>query len=344
MPMNDNLYLEIVNRCLILDAKALSIFKELSDQADNSELKQFWRRLSNEEKEHVGFWRRITELIEKQMLPEVFEDPAKILAELKDVERKIDGLWARYQQTPDLLNSFMLAYRMEFYMLHQAFETIFNFMSTIPGETNPFHAYEIHIQGFVNMLIKYGKEIPELEILGETLEKIWIQNRDLARQISRDELTGILNRRGFFNAAKPLLHLAQRSHKTVGLMMADIDDFKKVNDTHGHQTGDLVLTQTAQILHNSIRASDIAGRYGGEEFIVLLSTIDKDFLYPLSDKIREKIKDETAENVPVTISIGVAAHQLDSDVDRSFMSLIKEADDCLYQAKQSGKNKVIMCP
>ena len=341
--MSDNLYHDIVNHCLILDSKAVSIFTELADQTEDSALKAFWGKMSDEEREHVDFWKRVAELVNNQMLPEVFDEPRKIIVELEEVALKIDRLWERYRETPNLLNAFLLAYRMEFYMLHQAFETIFNFMSTIPGETNPFDAYEIHIQDFVDMFITYGKDTPELEILGETLQKLWKKNRELSRQISRDELTNILNRRGFFNAAKPLLHLAQRNHQTIGIMMADIDDFKQVNDTHGHQIGDEVLKKTAQVMQKNIRASDIAGRYGGEEFIILFSTVDKGSIYQLAEKIRKKIKTETSQTIPVTISIGVAADQLNTDVEKGVMSLIKEADDCLYNAKRAGKNKVVMC-
>jgi diguanylate cyclase (GGDEF)-like protein len=341
--MSDNQYLEIVNRCLILDSKAVSIFAELAAHAEDETLGNFWRKMSDEEKEHVGFWRRVLELIHNGMLPEVFDEPGKIIAELETVEFKIDRLWGRYQKDPSLLNAFLLAYRMEFYMLHQAFETIFNFMSTIPGEANLFDAYEVHIQDFVDMFIAYGKVTPELEILGEALQKLWKKYRELSVQISIDELTGILNRRGFFNAAKPLLHLAQRHHQTVGIMMVDIDDFKKVNDTHGHQIGDEVLKTTAQVMQKNIRASDIAGRYGGEEFIILFSTVEKESIYQLAEKLRTKIKDETSKTIPVTISIGVAADRLNADVEKGVMSLIKEADDCLYDAKRAGKNKVVMC-
>jgi diguanylate cyclase (GGDEF)-like protein len=326
----------------MLDANAFSIFKTLSGQADTPELRHFWGKMSDEENEHVLLWDRVAELINNQMLPEVFDDPENILAELKEVEFKVNRLWDRYQKAPNLLNAFMLAYRMEFYMMHQAFEAIFNYTASIPGETNPFDAYEIHIQDFVDMLIKYGKEIPELEILGEVLQRLWRKNRELSIQVSIDELTQILNRRGFFKAVKPLLHLAQRNHQTVGILMADIDDFKKVNDTHGHQIGDDVLKETAQRIQKSIRASDIAGRYGGEEFIVLFSAIEKESLHQLAEKLRRGIKKETANHIPVTVSIGAVADRLSTDVDKSLVSLIKEADDCLYRAKHAGKNKVVI--
>ena len=158
--MSDKLHHNIVNRCLMLDSKAVSIFATLSDQAEEPALKIFWDKMSNEEKEHVEFWERVVELVENEMLPEVFDEPGNIIVELEEVELKIDQLWKRYQEAPNLLNAFLLAYRMEFYMLHQAFETIFNFMSTIPGEPNPFDTYEVHIQNFVDMFIHYGKETP----------------------------------------------------------------------------------------------------------------------------------------------------------------------------------------
>jgi diguanylate cyclase (GGDEF)-like protein len=128
----------------------------------------------------------------------------------------------------------------------------------------------------------YGKASPVIELLGETLKSLWRKNRYLARQISQDELTGIFNRRGFFNAAKPLLYLSQRTQKEVGVMMLDIDDFKKLNDTHGHQAGDEILKITARSMRNSVRASDIVGRFGGEEFIIFFSSINKRSVFQIA--------------------------------------------------------------
>ena len=193
------------------------------------------------------------------------------------------------------------------------------------------------------MLLRNGEGAPEIEMLGETLQLLWKKNRELVRQLSLDELTGIYNRRGFFNAAKPFLHLARRNRQAVGFMMLDIDDFKIVNDTLGHQKGDEALRSTARILQRGVRASDILGRYGGEEFIIFFSSVRKDSTFQLAEKIRIVVEKEMADHIPLTVSIGISAGELGEKVEEGMMLLIKEADNCLYSAKNSGKNRVSFC-
>ncbi|MHB1382486.1 MAG: GGDEF domain-containing protein, partial [Thermoleophilia bacterium] len=162
----------------------------------------------------------------------------------------------------------------------------------------------------------------------------------LAILSTTDELTGLLNRRGFFQSIKPLLHLAQRNGNHVSFLICDLDDFKKVNDTHGHQAGDRVLKQVANVLKSNVRASDVVGRYGGEEFVICFSTIGKNSVIRMAEKIRESVRSETAGDIPVTISIGIAGSKLGQDVDTDMEKLIRRADDYLYQAKNKGKNQV----
>ncbi len=100
---------------------------------------------------------------------------------------------------------------------------------------NPEDEYESHLKRFIDALNQFGKTSPEMELLGETLQRLWLENRNLARQSLYDNLTGTLNRRGFFDSIKPLSYLAQRSNLMVGIMMIDIDNFKTINDSYGHR-------------------------------------------------------------------------------------------------------------
>jgi diguanylate cyclase (GGDEF)-like protein len=160
-----------------------------------------------------------------------------------------------------------------------------------------------------------------------------------------DELTGIPNRRRFFESAEHTLAEADRQSRPVVVMMLDIDHFKNVNDTHGHPTGDDVIRTVASRLTQLMRASDVHGRYGGEEFAVLISDADLPAGLAVADRIRTSIAVEPVQTrsgpLTVTISVGVAAAEPD---DRTVDVLLARADHALYRAKQEGRNCVRSSP
>ncbi|MFH1216125.1 MAG: diguanylate cyclase [Pseudomonadota bacterium] len=159
----------------------------------------------------------------------------------------------------------------------------------------------------------------------------------------RDPMTDLYNRRFLESYTDTLVASTIRRQTRVGILMCDMDFFKEVNDTYGHETGDVVLIKTAEILKSSVRASDMVIRYGGEEFIILLIDVKsrKDIL-DLAEKIR-KTMEETVINVPdgtlkKTLSIGVSEFPTDTD---GFWEAIKFADVALYRAKEDGRNRVV---
>ncbi|MBI3506983.1 MAG: diguanylate cyclase [Proteobacteria bacterium] len=161
----------------------------------------------------------------------------------------------------------------------------------------------------------------------------------LVHMATRDVLTGLHNRRYFFEAGEKLFASARRQHLRLGVAMIDIDFFKKVNDTHGHQGGDAVLKRVAKLIGGMCRETDIVARFGGEEFAILAVNVDPEKLHAFLDRIRAAI--ESAEivhadrRIPVTASFG--AYQGDAD---SLEAMLKFADERLYQAKQGGRNRV----
>jgi len=165
----------------------------------------------------------------------------------------------------------------------------------------------------------------------------------LEQSANTDALTGVYNRRFFMDSVPLIAHNALRENKTPYIVLFDLDHFKKVNDTHGHQAGDHVLQKFAGLVNNSIRTGDVFARYGGEEFIMLISCGIEDDALALIERIRVKIMNLTIEfeskTIPVTSSIGVAAVKTGSkeDIDAA----IALADQALYKAKSDGRNKVV---
>ena len=202
--------------------------------------------------------------------------------------------------------------------------------------------YEKHIDRFIQGLNRYGTVSPEMQLLGETLTRLRRENRQLVLKGNTDILTHLLNRRGFSQTVKPFVHFAQRNRYQVGILMIDIDGFKEINDTHGHQRGDQVLAEVARGIESSLRKSDICGRYGGEKFIVFLPAVEPGAPCLIAKKILTTIEKLNPAGIPVTVSIGCTEGKISpkSDVDGALNRLIENADGFLYQAKTQGRNRV----
>ena len=162
---------------------------------------------------------------------------------------------------------------------------------------------------------------------------------------TKDSLTGVYNRRRFLELLSWEVEKHNRYRHEASLLLFDLDHFKVVNDTHGHQVGDEVLISIVDKCQTVIRKSDLMARYGGEEFIVLLPEADKATAVTLAERIRSTVEETSIPyyggDINVTVSVGVASFkQVDPlTVD----NVIKLADDCLFQSKESGRNTVSSC-
>ncbi|HFD2272945.1 TPA: diguanylate cyclase [Legionella pneumophila] len=167
---------------------------------------------------------------------------------------------------------------------------------------------------------------------------------NLRYQSIRDPLTGLYNRRYLEDFLFKQLHQAERTKASFAILMLDLDHFKKINDTFGHDAGDLVLKELGQILNNDIRLGDIAARYGGEEFVLLLYDINAQAAKMKAENLRSAISNLQvkygAQPVgQITASIGISVYPDDA---KSPAEVIEAADKALYQAKNKGRNKVIL--
>jgi diguanylate cyclase (GGDEF)-like protein len=165
----------------------------------------------------------------------------------------------------------------------------------------------------------------------------------LKRFATVDGLTGVLNHRAFKEKLFEEVYRARRYDHSLTLLMLDLDDFKKINDSYGHLYGDYMLRVVSDIIKNNIRMVDIVARYGGEEFTVILANAEKEAVLGTAERIRRKIAEFPFEQdgvrSSVTVSIGMASFPDDS---HDGLSLIQAADDAMYKAKKAGKNRVQM--
>jgi diguanylate cyclase len=166
-------------------------------------------------------------------------------------------------------------------------------------------------------------------------------DRTLAMEGGRDSLTKLFNRRFLRTVMQKEVRLSQSSGDRFGVVMVDVDHFKSINDRYGHDTGDGVLKQIAEILVSSVRAGDFVFRYGGEEFLLLVGGMTRDFLLMIAEKVRSAVEQHDfrtslGEPFKVTISLGLALH----DGHPDFQRLISAADEALFDAKHEGRNRV----
>jgi diguanylate cyclase (GGDEF)-like protein len=187
----------------------------------------------------------------------------------------------------------------------------------------------------LNRINKYLQEAaPVIE-----LKRLFAQ---LKESTLKDPLTGLYNRRFLDESAEVFASTAIRRGTNLGVLMLDIDFFKKVNDIYGHNIGDRVLKVVSDIIRNSVRESDIVVRFGGEEFLVLLQDVSEESAVSVAEKIRKNIESKdistSSGNIRKTISIGVAIFPTDTN---NFWECVKYSDVALYKAKNSGRNKVV---
>ncbi|MBI5117507.1 GGDEF domain-containing protein [Candidatus Poribacteria bacterium] len=161
------------------------------------------------------------------------------------------------------------------------------------------------------------------------------------RMATTDALTGLSSRDHFLQQYNEVFHRSQRYHRPFSLMMADIDDFKSVNDTYGHPVGDRVLEALGRTVMEVIRYEDFPARYGGEEFVVLMPETSPENARRPAERLRRKIEtlvfEAEGKCFSVTVSIGIAGYP---DHAETMNDLMKSADNALYEAKKMGKNQV----
>lgn len=176
---------------------------------------------------------------------------------------------------------------------------------------------------------------------GVAIENVLL-HEDAQRLSLTDGLTGVWNRRYFQMQFRQVLATASRFDRPFSIMMLDLDHFKRVNDTHGHQRGDAILVEFSQRVSSALREIDTFARYGGEEFICLLAETGLGGAATTAEKIREVIKTKAFggmgdEPITLTVSIGVASYPEHGD---SFRGLVEAADQAMYRAKQEGRDRV----
>ena len=209
----------------------------------------------------------------------------------------------------------------------------------IVGTLSPIGDTALRILNLFNVSIFFAMASYTARFYYELVRKSERKLRELA---TRDALTGLSNRRHLIELALPEIARARYAGQPVSLALADIDDFKHINDGHGHEAGDLVLTQASAVFHDACRSRDVIARWGGEEFLFLLPNTGTDDALHFAERVRARIAemavDHDGSKMAFTLSLGVASLRPDENLDEA----IGRADSALYQSKSEGRNRVTL--
>ena len=188
-----------------------------------------------------------------------------------------------------------------------------------------------------------GGLLPVVSTIGYLLMCTEFNQRELAKAATLDHLTGICNRRAIEDLATRSIAAARRHGIPMALMIVDVDHFKRINDEHGHQAGDVALVETVQRIRDSLRSEDLVGRLGGEEFVAVMPATDGASALAAAERMRASFCERAMQlgevELAITVSIGVAV--LDAQ-DQVYSHLLRRADRAMYAAKTAGRNKVML--
>ena len=196
--------------------------------------------------------------------------------------------------------------------------------------TKPFQAHELRVR------LRAGRRILELQ------QQLVAAREALREQATHDVLTCLLNRAAIFDVLHKELARGSREGRPLSLLMVDLDHFKLINDTYGHAAGDDALREAANRMRETVRSYDSVGRYGGEEFLIVLPGCDRDSALTQAERIRDTLAASPfvtgQRSLAMTCSIGASSRTLPSGADADGM--LREADLALYRAKDNGRNRV----
>lgn len=336
--------LDILNECLILDKHMHRAYSEFADAERNPDIAGFWRDVVKDEASHILFWTRAIEFCKKSCLNISIDNPEATAKRLLQMGNSVHQLLGDLTFCGSSEQRLLSAYTIESYLFDPAFMEIFESFRFLNNAID--HHYLDHIKKFIAALERFHCDLipSQIRIMGEMMINLYSLNHKLFRESITDPLTGLLNRRGFFNATVPFLSLAERNGMRVGVVMMDLDDFKSINERYGHPAGDLALGAVGQILRNSSRKSDLTGRYGGDEFILLCQAKTREALEQFCERLRYDIESgsEKLAGHRFTVSMGGTTAKATASEHLSLLQMTALADANLAKAKVAGKNGCVL--
>ncbi len=327
----------ILELCIYVDKTAAEIYARLAASAKTDALKRFWENMAEQASLHLDYWQNLYTHAGKEELSQIFDDPQRVYQELFTRARQINKLTETGAADLSLGETFALAYRLEALKLHPAFRTLLQHFYPLLGNSPEQEEQESAVKRFREAINKSGAVTPELELIGETLENLWEQNKILSRLATIDRLTTLLNRRGFFIMARQAVFLAKRNHTPVAVLVADINNLSAINAQFGNNRGDEIIKVVAGQFQSRLRGSDLLARFSGDEFIALLPDTDQQGAVIAANKLQEDLAGIRPGGLEITVRVGIADGYIMGDVERELGALIRRAENQLYLAGRKAR-------
>ena len=333
----------ILEMCLGIDETALTLYRQMAKETVDPALADVFRRMAVDETRHVAWWKGLIDAYDRGAVPIIVEDPVSLNRHLRSV---VDELKETVPpDTHSLSDEEMLAVaaKVEFFALEPAIDELMDLAT--PGAAKPLrHDYEEHIQRLIDALESHMGDDALAAFLARILRRSWQNNRTLLAHAMRDPLTGLHNRRALTAQILQWTAWAARYGKPLALLAIDIDDFKRVNDAHGHQAGDRTLVYIAEVIRREVRASDLVARIGGDEFVVLAPETSVGEATAMAERMLSGVRDcalagDNGQDFTTSLSIGLAiVNDPPGSKPRSLDEILAMADMQMYAAKRAGKD------
>ncbi|MCL2504344.1 MAG: diguanylate cyclase [Coriobacteriia bacterium] len=325
---------EVLSLCAELDRTTYATYKALARAfSSDPELSEYFHQLAADERKHVHWWSELLAAWKADLLPKL-KNADQALERLKEIKATLSPALCEDYSHLSVDDALDLAAQFEFFMLDPLFGELMDFIQ--PGdEISLTHSYPNHILRLIELIEKRYSRPGMARFLAGVLERTLESQQQLSALALRDELTSLYNRRGILSHLDQWLSWSVRYNRPLGVILLDVDNLKVVNDTHGHEAGDYVLKNVAEVLTETIRATDMVGRFGGDEFVVLAPETESEALDSLAERLITAVADRpviTASDA-IGISISAGGASLPSSSAASAEKLLAEADSAMYLHK-----------
>lgn len=330
---------QILELCVKLDRKAYDVYRGLAQTTDVPELETTFEQMAREERAHVDWWSDLLVAWEGGLVPDI-ADEHDMLNRLTDIISSVEAISTdefRGMSVDDMLD---LATQLEFFMLDPIFGELVDLMQ--PGSrVEVREAYSRHVVRLVDAIEKHYTRQGLAVFLAGVLKRAYRDQQRLAALAVRDQLTGLFNRRGLLGHLTQWIAWSQRYGRPVGVALIDLDYFKRINDSFGHAFGDEALRRVAATLQRTIRTSDVVGRFGGDEFLVLAPEGDAEVLTQLMERIVTAVAAEPfeVEGEQVILSVSAGGAWIGGGTEVTPETIVATADRAMYAAKEAGRNR-----
>lgn len=336
---------DILELCVQMDGLAHGAYRAMADSCTDPDVAEVMAEMGAEEARHIEWWRELATAWDRGLLPDIYADGTEARSQLAEILESLRSAIPAGNGERSGDECLRTAVGIEFFMLDPMFGELLDLAE--PALSRSRHeAYSRHIERLIAAVEQHYHGDEMSQFLARVLRRSWRENRRLAAFAMRDPLTGLANRRAFGTQLRQWAAWSARYGRPLTVALLDIDEFKRINDEHGHAAGDAMLSSIARALARVLRASDMAARYGGDEFAVLAPEAGPEEARGLGERILTAVRGAEVllgdgRRVRATTSVGltVVIDPPDSE-PRSADELLAHADQALYAAKRAGRDRM----